>query len=100
MAIYRMPGNDVQTDSGWCAFMVAPNADLLAMALADGWSLTSPQAAEKAAALESSPEPDASPAEADDAGHTVESVRAQLDAAGITYKRSFGLARLLTLLPA
>lgn len=38
--------------------------------------------------------------ETDEAGHTVESVRAALDAAGITYKKTFGLAKLVALLPA
>lgn len=42
----------------------------------------------------------ADPAETDGQGHTVESVRAQLDAAGIAYDNRFGLARLMTLLPA
>lgn len=46
------------------------------------------------------PEPEADPAESDAAGHTVESVRAQLDAAGIAYDRRLGLAKLLALLPA
>lgn len=43
---------------------------------------------------------DADPAEADAAGHTVASVRAQLDAAGIPYDKRLGLAKLLALLPA
>lgn len=43
-------------------------------------------------------EAEADPAASDDAGHTVESVRAQLDAAGIAYDKRWGLARLLTLL--
>lgn len=46
------------------------------------------------------PEPEADPAEADAAGHTVASVRAQLDAAGIAYDKRLGLAKLLALLPA
>lgn len=37
--------------------------------------------------------------EADKSGHTVESVRATLDAAGIEYKKTFGLAKLIALLP-
>lgn len=44
--------------------------------------------------------PDADPAEADAAGHTVASVRAQLDAAGIAYDKRLGLPKLLALLPA
>ena len=44
--------------------------------------------------------PDADPAEADDAGHTVESARAALDAAGIAYDKRLGLAKLIALLPA
>lgn len=44
-------------------------------------------------------EPDADPSESDGAGHTVESVRAQLDAAGIPYDKRLGVAKLLTLLP-
>lgn len=43
---------------------------------------------------------DADPAEADGAGHTVESVRAQLDAQGIGYDKRFGVAKLVALLPA
>lgn len=43
---------------------------------------------------------DADPSESDGAGHTVESVRAQLDAAGIAYDKRIGLAKLLALLPA
>lgn len=45
-------------------------------------------------------EPDADPSEADGAGHTVESLRAQLDTLGITYDKRFGLAKLMALLPA
>jgi hypothetical protein len=45
-------------------------------------------------------EPDADPSEADAEGHTVESVRAQLDAAGIAYDKRLGLAKLIALLPA
>ena len=45
-------------------------------------------------------EPDADHAESDGAGHTVESVRAQLDALGIAYDKRLGLAKLLALLPA
>ena len=37
--------------------------------------------------------------ESDATGHTVESVRATLDAAGIEYKKTFGLAKLIALLP-
>jgi len=43
---------------------------------------------------------EADPSEDDGHGHTVESVRAQLDAAGIAYDRRWGLAKLLGLLPA
>jgi hypothetical protein len=43
---------------------------------------------------------DADPSEGDDAGHTVESVRAQLDAAGIPYSPRLGLKKLLALLQA
>lgn len=43
---------------------------------------------------------EADPAETDGQGHTVQSVRAALDAAGIAYDKRFGLARLMTLLPA
>lgn len=42
--------------------------------------------------------PDA--AETDGAGHTVESARAALDAAGIAYDKRLGLAKLIALLPA
>jgi len=42
---------------------------------------------------------EADPNEDDGNGHTVASVRAQLDAAGIAYDKRYGLARLLTLLP-
>jgi hypothetical protein len=42
----------------------------------------------------------ADPAESDSQGHTVESVRAQLDAAGIAYDRRLGLQKLLNLIPA
>ena len=44
-------------------------------------------------------EGEADATEADTEGHTVASVRAQLDAAGIAYDRRFGLAKLLALLP-
>ena len=44
--------------------------------------------------------PDADPAETDGAGHTVESARAALDAAGIAYDKRLGLAKLIALLPA
>ncbi len=43
---------------------------------------------------------EADPMEDDGKGHTVESVRAQLDAAGIAYDRRWGLAKLQGLLPA
>lgn len=43
---------------------------------------------------------DADPEEADAEGHTVETARAALDAAGVSYKRTFGLAKLLALIPA
>lgn len=43
--------------------------------------------------------PDADPAEADGAGHTVASVRAALDAAGIAYDKRLGLVKLIALLP-
>ncbi len=36
----------------------------------------------------------------DEAGHTLESVRATLDAAGIAYDKRLGLAKLIELLPA
>ena len=39
-------------------------------------------------------------AEHDDAGHTVESARAALDAAGIAYDKRLGLSKLIALLPA
>lgn len=45
-ALYRMPGNDVATDSGRCAYRVALDAAELAAALADGWHTTSTAAAE------------------------------------------------------
>jgi hypothetical protein len=37
--------------------------------------------------------------EIDPDGRTVESVRAELDAAGIPYKKTFGLTKLIALLP-
>ena len=43
--------------------------------------------------------PDADPAEADGAGHTVASVRAMLDAAGVAYDKRLGLAKLIALVP-
>ena len=43
--------------------------------------------------------PEADPAEADNAGHTVQSVRAVLDGAGIAYDKRLGLNKLLALLP-
>jgi hypothetical protein len=43
---------------------------------------------------------EADPAEADVAGHTVASVRAALDSAGIAYDKRLGLAKLLELIPA
>lgn len=43
---------------------------------------------------------DADPSESDAVGHTVESVRATLDAAGITYSKRLGLAKLINLLPS
>jgi hypothetical protein len=46
------------------------------------------------------PEPEADPSETDAEGHTVESVRAALDAAGIAYDKRLGLAKLIALLPA
>jgi len=49
-ALYRQPGRDVQTDSGWCAYKTADNAEDLAAALADGWHATSPAAADAFAA--------------------------------------------------
>ena len=44
--------------------------------------------------------PDADPDETDAAGHTVESARAALDAAGVEYDKRLGLAKLVALLPA
>lgn len=44
--------------------------------------------------------PDADPVESDGAGHSVASVRAQLDLAGIAYDKRMGLAKLIALLPA
>lgn len=38
-------------------------------------------------------------ATSDDQGHTVESVRSALDAAGIEYDKRWGLAKLVALLP-
>lgn len=49
---------------------------------------------------EKPPEPEADAGESDEAGQTVESVRAQLDALGITYKKTLGLTKLVALLPA
>ena len=46
------------------------------------------------------PERISTTAEADGAGHTVESARAALDAAGIAYDKRLGLAKLIALLPA
>lgn len=43
---------------------------------------------------------EADPTETDGDGHTVKSVRAQLDAAGVAYDRRLGLTKLLALLPA
>jgi len=43
---------------------------------------------------------EADPAEDDGKGHTVASVRATLDAAGIAYDKRWGLAKLLGMLPA
>ncbi len=40
------------------------------------------------------------PAFESDDGETVESVRAQLDAAGIEYDKRWGLSRLVALIPA
>lgn len=37
--------------------------------------------------------------EKEDEGRTVDSVRAELDIAGIEYKKTFGLAKLIALLP-
>jgi hypothetical protein len=45
-------------------------------------------------------EPLSEPEAPTSSGPTVESVRAQLDAAGIEYDRRWGLARLIELLPA
>lgn len=45
-------------------------------------------------------EPKFAPSEGSADGHTVESVRATLDAAGIEYKKTLGLAKLIALLPA
>lgn len=44
--------------------------------------------------------PDANPEEGDSAGHTVASLRAQLDLLDIVYDKRFGVAKLLALLPA
>lgn len=71
-ALYRQPGADVQTDSGWCAYSVAPDAESLAAALADGWHETSPAAAEAFTALSAKP---ADPIPPDDAPPT----RAELE---------------------
>lgn len=46
------------------------------------------------------PEPEADPSESDGAGHTVASVRAQLDSLSIPYDKRIGVAKLLALLPA
>ncbi len=44
-ALYRQPGRDVETDSGWCAYAIAADAEALEAALADGWHATPPEAA-------------------------------------------------------
>lgn len=44
--------------------------------------------------------PDADIGESDGQGHTVESVRAALDAAGIAYDKRLKLSNLIALLPA
>lgn len=67
-ALYRMPGKDVQTDDGWCAYSIANSAEDLEAALADGWHETSPAAAEafEAAKCQQS-EPASATAPTDDA---------------------------------
>lgn len=61
-ALYRMPGHDVQTDSGPCAYLVVPDDAALQDALANGWHETSPAAAEALRAA-SVPVADVPPAE-------------------------------------
>lgn len=67
---------------------------LVAAPQVSGEGVSSPVASEPDGAAS-----DADPNEADNAGHTVASVRAQLDSLGIAYDRRFGLARLMALLP-
>lgn len=43
---------------------------------------------------------DADPNESDSAGHTVASVRTQLDGLGVPYDKRLGVEKLLALLPA
>lgn len=78
----------------------------MATAAVDGFALANDEAEHKALSdagylpKYEAPEPEADPSESDGAGHTVESVRAQLDALGIGYDKRFGVAKLLALLPA
>ena len=43
--LYRAPGGDVQTDSGWCAYTIVQDAAAMDAALSDGWAETSEAAA-------------------------------------------------------
>lgn len=65
-----------------------------------GFALANDEA-EHAALSEHGYEPKLADADLSDSvgGHTVESVRAQLDAAGITYSKRLGLDKLMALLP-
>lgn len=74
IAVYKKPGRDIETDGGSFGYLVAPDADALAAALADGWFLTTPeasaafeqeQAAEAAAAIAAITNPDAPPTRAE-----------------------------------
>lgn len=44
LAMYRMPGRDVETDSGWCAYRVVADDAEREAAMAEGWHETAPAA--------------------------------------------------------
>lgn len=90
LAMYRMPGRDVETDSGWCAYRVVADDAEREAALADGWHETAPDAAEALRAA-NAPAADFPP---DDAPPTRDELEQKAAELGIKFDGRWGDKRL------